>query len=282
MRTDFFRGRQLIVATMHGKEAAIAPVLERELGVQVVPFRGLDTDRFGTFSGEVGRVSDPLETARAKGNAAALLYPGALVVASEGSFGPHPSGFFLPCDDEVLLLMDVEHTLEIHTRILSTETNFAGAAFTEMRPLMDFAATVGFPAHGLILKRDRDSIAGMVKGIVAADQLRSEAENFLHRYGGVFVETDMRACFNPTRMKQIERAAVKLAAKANQICPQCKRPGFDVVSYRSGLPCELCGIPTRSILSVTRGCAGCQHETEELYPDGKTTEDPVYCDHCNP
>jgi len=40
--------------TMHGKAAAIAPPLAR-LGITLVVPKGLDTDRFGTFTAEVPR-----------------------------------------------------------------------------------------------------------------------------------------------------------------------------------------------------------------------------------
>ena len=83
---DFFRGRTLLIATMHGKEEVIAPLLERELGVRCVTPRGYDTDRFGSFSGEVKRPDTALNTARAKALGALAQEGGTLAVASEGSF----------------------------------------------------------------------------------------------------------------------------------------------------------------------------------------------------
>ena len=83
-----------MVATKHGKEKVIAPILERSLGVKVLSTTNLDTDRFGTFSGEVERKGTPLEVARAKCEAALKLTGADLAVASEGSFGPHPELFF--------------------------------------------------------------------------------------------------------------------------------------------------------------------------------------------
>ena len=51
-----FAGRRLCIATMHHKERVLRPLLERSLGVVcVVPPRGFDTDRFGSFSGTVAR-----------------------------------------------------------------------------------------------------------------------------------------------------------------------------------------------------------------------------------
>ena len=56
-----------VLATMHGKERVIAPILEQGLGLRVALALGLDTDRFGTFSREVERTGSQLDAARAKG-----------------------------------------------------------------------------------------------------------------------------------------------------------------------------------------------------------------------
>ncbi|NHB77752.1 hypothetical protein [Rhodobacter calidifons] len=56
---------RVALGTMHGKAAAIAPPLAR-LGIAVVVPEGLDTDRFGTFTGEVPRAGGMVEAARAK------------------------------------------------------------------------------------------------------------------------------------------------------------------------------------------------------------------------
>ena len=61
-----FAGRTLVVATMHGKERVIAPLLEERLGVRCVVPAGFDTDRYGTFTRDVARAGDQLEAAREK------------------------------------------------------------------------------------------------------------------------------------------------------------------------------------------------------------------------
>lgn len=50
-----------------------------------------------------------------------------LAVASEGSFGPHPTIYFVHADDEFLLFIDKKNDLEIIVRELSTVTNFNGS-----------------------------------------------------------------------------------------------------------------------------------------------------------
>ena len=279
---DFFEGRRLVIATMHRKEDVLHPLLKN--GLQVLPFvvDGLNTDQLGTFSGEVARTEGPLATAKRKCILAMELSGCDLAVASEGSFGPHPSIFFLPANEECLLLLDRKNKLEIHVSHLSTETNFSGQDFRSWREVEDFAKKVGFPSHGLLLRKSKDSLEDLCKGITDLALLQERANYLLHAYGSGYIETDMRAMLNPTRMAVIQEAGEKLLRKINSRCPACGFPGFDVVSLESGLPCSLCGRPTASIKAQHLGCAHCQHKEVVPHPQGKSSEDPMYCDHCNP
>jgi len=62
---DYFSGKQAVLATMHGKERVIAPLLEKT-GLQLCVSGRVDTDLFGTFSGEIERPASQLETLRLK------------------------------------------------------------------------------------------------------------------------------------------------------------------------------------------------------------------------
>ena len=79
------------------------------LGISRVIELNLDTDQLGTFTGEVERKSDPITTARNKCVVAMELSNCDLAIASEGSFGPHPSISFIPADDEFLLFIDKKY-----------------------------------------------------------------------------------------------------------------------------------------------------------------------------
>ena len=59
-----FKGRNLIIATKHQKEKAIAPLIEKALDVKCLVSTSFDTDQLGTFTGEVERKYDPFATAR--------------------------------------------------------------------------------------------------------------------------------------------------------------------------------------------------------------------------
>ncbi len=277
-----FKGRSIIIATKHQKEQAIAPVFEKELGVKCFIVPNLDTDQLGTFTGEVERKSDPITTARNKCVVAMELSNCDLAIASEGSFGPHPSISFIPADDEFLLFIDKKYGLEIIARELSTETNFNGAIVTTQEMLMAFAKKAKFPSHGLILRKSKEEFNGMIKGITEPAQLLAAFNHLIENFKTAYVETDMRAMYNPTRMGVIEAVAKKLVEKIKSTCPACHIPGFGITEVKQGLPCKICNYPTQSTISYLYICQRCGFNQEEKYPKGKKTEDPMYCDMCNP
>ena len=61
-----FENRRLLIATKHEKEKVLAPLLEAALGVRCFVAENYDTDRLGTFTGEIERTGDPISTARVK------------------------------------------------------------------------------------------------------------------------------------------------------------------------------------------------------------------------
>jgi len=276
------KDRKVIIATKHGKEKVIAPILEKEFGLICTVDLNLDTDELGTFTGEVARKDDPITTARNKCKMAMELSNCDMAIASEGSFGPHPDLFFVPADDEFLLFMDKKNDLEIVARELTTETNFRGAEIHSERELKDFANIAKFPSHALILRRHIGDFRDIKKGISDWSTLQEGYRFFMNTGGKVYAETDMRAMHNPTRMLAIERAAQKLAVQIKSLCPQCHTPGFCIKESKKGLPCEVCDFPTRSILCSIYTCKKCNFSEEKKYPNGKMTENPMHCDLCNP
>jgi len=277
-----FKKRKLVIATMHNKEKVIAPLLEKALGVTCIVPEILNTDLLGTFTGEKEREDDPLTTVRKKCLLAMEATGCDLGIANEGSFGPHPSLYFIGADDELVLLIDKKNNLEIIARELSTETNFSYKEISHEQELLDFANLVSFPSHGLILRKSREEATGIVKGITDMPTLLDTYRAMASAYPVVYVETDMRAMFNPTRMRVIETATKKLIKKIQSTCPQCQMPGFSITDAKNGLRCDLCGSPTRSVLAYIYQCTHCGFAEEKMYPHNKQTEDPMYCDRCNP
>lgn len=277
-----FNGRKLLVATKHRKERVIAPLAEKALGVSCFTDNAIDTDALGTFTGEVARQADPVTTARNKCLMAMELTGYDLVVASEGSFGGHPYLFFIPADEEILMLKDRKNNIEIVVKELSSETNFNGTALTNEQELLDFTRTVNFPSHGVILRKAKDDVSCIEKGITDPKKLNNIFHRFMQEFGSAYIETDMRAMFNPTRMKVIEAATKKLITAAVSTCPECDTPGFGITTAVPGLPCRRCGFPTRSTIKHLYSCQKCLFKQERLYPGGSSAEDPGFCDFCNP
>ncbi len=277
-----FQDRKLVIATKHEKEKVIAPLLEKELGVFCFINENFDTDLLGTFTGEIEREQDPVATARQKCLMAMELSNCDLGIASEGSFGSHPSMFFVNADDEFLIFIDKKNNLEIIVRELSTATNFNGKNIKSERELLAFAEASSFPSHGLILRKAKEDNHEIVKDITDIKHLKETFQTLFEKHGTVYAETDMRAMYNPSRMQVIETATKKLIEKIKSECPQCSKPGFGITEVKSGLKCNLCGAPTNSTLSYIFVCQHCACTKEEMYPHKKTNEDPMYCDYCNP
>ncbi len=278
---DFFKGRKAVIATKHKKEEVIAPILENELGLICVTLKDLDTDKLGTFSGEVERKDDPITTLRNKCQMAIDASGINLAIANEGSFGAHPSIFFAQADDEFVMLLDKDNGIEIIEQELSLATNFDGTEVKSEGELIAFATKIGFPSHGIILKKGKNIFTGIIKESLSLEKLIENYQTIKNDDNTAYAETDMRAMYNPTRMQIIEQATKRLAQKAKSICPNCSTPGFSVVDSVKGLPCEMCGLPTRSTLKHIYRCQKCNFIKEKEFPF-KRKEDPQYCDFCNP
>jgi len=277
-----FQNRKLLIATKHSKERVIAPLVEQALGVTCFVTTKFDTDTLGTFSGEVPRKEDALSTLRNKCLLVMEKNGCELGIANEGSFGAHPSVFFAAADDELLIFIDLRNDIEIVVREISMNTNFKALSTSNEAELKAFAHDVKFPSHGLIMKPAENDYSKIIKGISTWDDLKHHFKEFLAEFGSAYLETDMRANFNPTRMQVIEKATTKLIQAIQSKCPNCQSPGFVVTEALSGLPCSWCHAPTNSTLSHKYTCKKCDFTNEHYFPHQKTEEDPTYCDFCNP
>ena len=270
---------------MHKKEQVIAPILQQELELNIVVPNDFNTDLFGTFTNEIERAGDQLEAARKKAEKALEITGLKIAISSEGSFGPHPLIPFMAINRELLLFIDKENDLEITSYVANANTNFAYQVVRNYEEAYEFAISKGFPNHGVIIKPtvhtiDKDEI---IKGIVTEEELKEAVAYTLKKSPeSIHIETDMRAMYNPTRMKNIELATMDLVKKINTTCPACETPGFEIVERKKGLPCEICHYPTNATLSFIYHCKKCNHQEEQLYPDEKQYSDPMYCNVCNP
>lgn len=270
----------ILLASQHRKEQAIAPAFSAALGcpLLVPPF---DTDVYGTFTGEIVRVGTQQETLLKKARDAAHHFGHNLVIASEGSFGPHPSNPWVAGAVELMVFMDVAKDLTIIEQHISTSTNYAHHELQPGQEASEFLARVGFPQHGLVV-RALPSQQVLAKGVVepaALQQLLAQAFATTPR---VRLETDMRAHLNPTRMQCLAELAQQLAQRVAALCQHCGSPGFGARAVRGQLPCRACAAPTRLYQYQVRRCVKCPHEQLVPRPDQSEAADPRYCDFCNP
>ena len=180
------------------------------------------------------------------------------------------------------MLVDQKNNFEIVERVLSMETNFDSSELHTRDELKAFLDKVQFPSHGVILKNAAENWTKIYKGITDNDFVSTKFDEIIASSNSCFIETDMRAMYNPTRMKVINDVCFKLINKLHSVCPECLFPGFGVVGAEAGLLCSSCSMPTRSTSSHIYKCQHCNYESKVLYPNGKKTEDPMYCDFCNP
>ncbi|CAM3407359.1 DUF6671 domain-containing protein [Aequorivita lipolytica] len=267
---------------MHAKEKVIAPLLEDEFNMKCLVPKGFNTDQFGTFSGEIERKSNPLETVRAKALAALSDCNETLVIASEGSFGPHPESPFVTGSEELVILIDIENNFEIIGRFFTEKTNFNHQKIEALFDLKEFTERIGFPEHGIIVKvRNKANSEIIHKDFKDFISLQSQVLEFLTGGNTISAETDMRAMNNPTRMLAIGLATKNLLININSLCPECNAPGFSIIEAMRGLRCQLCNLPTKGVKAYIFSCQKCAF-TCERKKEGIPFQDPTFCDYCNP
>ncbi len=277
-----FQGRKIVIATMHKKEQVIAPILEKNLGVEVVVPKNFNSDKFGTFTREIKRVGDQLEAARKKLLAAMDMEEIDLGVSSEGSFDTDPSMPFIKSNLELVLLIDKRNNLEIKGFYRTPETNADGAYVKNTDEAFEFARQIGFPNHGVIVRKKENDKSKIYKNIHSEEELAALVKKLFESpfTKKIFIETDMRAHRNPTRMKAIEKATENLVKNIFSVCPACQAPGFVVFDIEKGLPCATCGLPTELFKTEIYLCSKCGYKEKKQIATAEA--DPEYCSHCNP
>lgn len=277
-----FWGQEILFVTKHKKETILASLFV-ELGLSL-RVADVDTDLYGTFSGEVERPGTAREALRAKIKAAIHLYPNTrFFLASEGSFAPHPIIGLVQSDLESLLLFDRAENIEVYAESISTIVIHDEIAITHFDELESFLKKNQFPTHALIV-RPSTSFDPIFKGIKTESNLRKSLSEciFKSENGRAIVATDLRAHHNPTRQKVIYNAGLKLIESLKSLCPQCDYPGFRIVNGIPGLPCRDCGHRSAFFYKVLLECGKCCYSEERKRPDGVLSIGPEECEICNP
>lgn len=275
-----YRNQLVLLASKHEKEKAIAAPFMTRLSC-TLSVHDFDTDQFGTFTGEIPRTKSPYQTCLLKAKTAAEHFNYTFSIASEGSFGPHPSFPFVPSAHELMVFIDRERDWVISEQLVSEKTNYAMMAINKNSDINDFLKRVLFPSHALIVQASSDNhVIG--KGINDLDLLMHHLSLGFKTEKELLLVTDMRAMMNPTRMGVIGKLAEKLALRIATPCAQCASPGFGFKETRGALPCDYCGSSTSFYKEEVWGCIACAHQEYKVRKDGLLKAEPTFCDYCNP
>ncbi len=282
---SLYQGACFVLTTKHSKSLAIASPFLEKLGAGVLEYM-VDTDLLGTFSGEVERKGDALACVKKKCEWAfnALGDKVEFAIASEGSFSPHPFLPFVPYNREILYFIDRRRGFHLHLSHASEKTNYRTKNVSELEDLHQFAKIAMFPSHALILSSGSGEKRKIFKGITSWEGLDAAYQECIRneKESGVWVQTDMRAHLNPSRMEVIRELAIKLADRLKTHCPSCRNPGWGVIRYQKGLLCSFCGSETELVKTYILGCVKCGYEENRGRDDLKKTADPENCQCCNP
>jgi len=265
----------IALLTQHDKARAIGPAL-LGAGFAVVTVDGFDTDTFGTFTGETARLGSQLDAATAKARKACEISGERFGLGSEGSFGPDPYVGISSWARELLVWWDAEKERAVHALVQGGATNYAQCTVSKWQEAQAFAKQVQFPAHGIIVGKPGE--AHFSKSIADLQELQARVKQGFAT-GPVWLQTDMRAHRNPTRMAMIALCAQQLSDLLQRPCPGCKRIGFGLESPVAGALCSQCGLPTLAMRAKRIQCGVCNFSLEEAV---RATVPPSRCERCNP
>ena len=277
-----FSKRSVSLLTKHGKEKVIGEVLNTEVDCFVQHTDAYDTDLLGTFTQETARYGSQLDAARKKASIGMELLKLDLGLANEGAFTNDPYIGSIPWNNELLVLIDRKHQLEL-TGFASGPAQNESSYVTHWEELKKFADSALFPSHLLVIKPTDEYHPQSRKGIQDLAELKDAFDwaKSLSSKGIVYVENDLRAFANPTRMENIRKAAIDLVNKMNSVCPQCNTPGFWITDVKRGLPCKACGLATDEEIAKIWSCIKCEYKQTEGMKVFRFAE-PSNCKHCNP
>jgi len=273
-----YRGATVVFATRHGKERQAADAFRDRLAARVVAPDDIDTDQFGTFTGDVERTRTPLGAALGKALLGAALTGRPYALASEATYTS--TWGVLARHHELLLFHDREREMTLTENAVVTVRGHGTTTVAGAEDALAAAGRFGFPAtYAVALVEDGTGVVAR-KGLADPDALRAAVTELLARGGPVHIGPDYRAHGNPERRVVLTSLAERMAYRLTQSCPACRTPGWGVVGVERGLPCEVCGEPTAGITADVFGCGMC--DATRPSPRPHATISAQWCDACNP
>lgn len=275
-----YRSARVVLPTLHSKGALAQDAFKEHLHMDVEELQ-IDTDQFGTFSGDIERKLSPKESAIAKAKLGLAQSDYQYALASEGSIGADQTIPFLNSDVEFVVFLDSVNDLIISHAYRSFDITAYTHEYKQGDDLEKFLTKADFPKHQLIVKSLDSGVKALAKGISDESTLMSvlhqATEDGLKK---IVIESDLRAHASPSRAQNIKEAFKELAIRISSLCPECESPGWGVTSAVRGLPCTDCGEESDAVRAHLYGCISCIYvaEGEPI----ATSIDPSRCSWCNP
>ena len=278
-----YQGIEVAFATKHQKAELVAEVFRSALDISVIT-ADVDTDSFGTFSGEIERKSSPLDTAIAKAKAGVMASGSNFGLASEGSIGNDSLVPFAISDIETMVFVDLERELIIHESYKSFDITAHSASIKEALEIAKEVEKFDIPKHKVIAKvKSQSGNVIAIKGLSDLSEFMSVFEKLLPQAidNVVTFESDFRAHCSPSRQVNIKEVASRLLNRISSLCPGCNAPGFGALTFERGLICNSCGVlNAKALKNEILNCVTCDYST----PGQVVAEiiEPAHCMNCNP
>lgn len=279
-QVDGYTGTVIAMGTMHGKERQVAPAFAAEFGARVIAPPGIDTDRFGTFAGEVTRTLTPVAAATAKARLAMDAAKVPFGMASEASYDAWYG--MLAVHQEILVFIDDTRGIQVLESVNVPRAPGPPKLVENGHEAVEAARRFGFPEQGAVVKAAIEGTTRVFgKGLTDAFALVEivNAAVAAADDNRAWLEPDLRAHHNPSRREVLSALASRLAGRLATPCPCCRGPGYGRVAVREGLPCQACGSPTTLLAADILGCPACEYRSEAARTG---TAEPRYCPQCNP
>jgi hypothetical protein len=275
-----YEGRLVVVASRHDKAAAIERPMAKLLGVQLWSPPDLDTDQFGTFSGDVARPGTPIEMLRAKIALCRSIFPNPIMIASEGAYAQHPFFPGLALAHEWMIWDDAASGFELIEHKTTITPYYYAARLESSAQLESLLQRCGWPKLAVTLHA-ADLTLPSHKGLRSESEIGAAISD-LQGAGAqqIHLATDMRAHLHPPRQRTLRHLAAKLARRVRTACPQCQQYGFGARFTETGLACSDCNTPSQQLKARGVRCEHCEYRKYSWHAQGQA--DPFYCAYCNP
>lgn len=287
--------KHIVIATMHGKETLIWPVLQSQRDCSISVPESFNTDRFGTFSGERVRTDTQQKTAALKAKKACDITGASMAIWSEWAFFSDWPMWLATCNLECLVLVDTDHDLEITAWARNYQVKSHRLQSSQWEEVEAYLLDphTDFPNHWILIRPESYNRRHylftstwyrakryLTKWIQTLDDAKHwfELAQVASSTWRVLIEYDFRSQYHPTRQETISQAAHELVQRIQSSCPSCSSPWRWTSWYLGQAACLSCHAPTNYPTHEVWSCPSClRAEAREIAIDNELIEKCVYC-----